>query len=180
MSARPRLLFATVTALGLAVVIVIVSGRGRSTHALWNNLSLVTPVSLALACGAAIALLGACLLVIGRAVVDRAQGVGASPTPAPSRWRAAVWLTALFLIVFSAKLQLIRDNPATAPFWDQWDGEARVLFVPYSESNLGWRTMFDLHNEHRVLFTRLLALGLLEANGQWDPRLETVVNAAIH
>ena len=180
MSARPRLLFAIATALGLAGIIVIVSGRGRSTHAPWNNLSLVTPVSLALACGAAIALLGACVLVIGRAVLDREQDVGPSTTPAPSRWRSVAWLTALFLIVFSAKLQIIRDNPATAPFWDQWDGEARVLFVPYSESSLAWRTMFDLHNEHRVLFTRLLALGLLEANGQWDPRLETVVNAAMH
>jgi hypothetical protein len=180
MSARHPLLFAIVTALGLTVVMVIISGYGRSTHAPWNNLSLVTPAALALACGAAIALLGACVLVIGRAVVDRAQGAGASLTPAPSRWRSGVWLTALFLIVFSAKLQLMRDNPAMAPFWDQWDGEARLLFVPYSESRLGWRTMFDLHNEHRVLFTRLLALGLLEANGQWDPRLETVVNAAMH
>jgi hypothetical protein len=141
---------------------------------------MVTPASLALACGAALTLLAACVLVIGRAAFAREPGVGSSPAAGRPRWRSALWLAALFLIVFSAKLRLMGDNPVTAPFWDQWDGEASVLFVPYSESSLGWHTMFGLHNEHRVLFTRLLSLGLLEANGQWDNRLETAVNAAIH
>jgi hypothetical protein len=40
--------------------------------------------------------------------------------------------------------------------------------------------MFNLHNEHRVFFTRLLALGLLLVNGQWDPRLQQAANAGIH
>jgi hypothetical protein len=87
----------------------------------------------------------------------------------------------LFLVVFSAKLLVIRDNPAPTPFYDQWDAEAAELFVPFSENSLAWRTMFALHNEHRVFFSRLLALDLLSVNGgQWDPRLEQVVNAAIH
>jgi hypothetical protein len=33
--------------------------------------------------------------------------------------------------------------------------------------------------EHRIVLTRLLALGLFELDGMWDPRLELVVNAGI-
>ena len=91
-----------------------------------------------------------------------------------------MWLAILFLIVFSAKLFLIRDNPVTTPFWDQWDAEASRLFIPFNSCDLSWSQMFSLHNEHRVFFTRLLALDLLTVNGLWDPRVEQVVNAAMH
>jgi hypothetical protein len=40
--------------------------------------------------------------------------------------------------------------------------------------------MLSLHNEHRIFFTRLLAIDLLALNRQWDPRLEQVTNAAVH
>ena len=35
------------------------------------------------------------------------------------------------------------------------------------------------HNEHRIALTRLYSLALLEANGQWDPRLQMTANALI-
>jgi hypothetical protein len=68
----------------------------------------------------------------------------------------------------------------TGPFWDQWDAEARGIYVPYSACGLSWRQMFALHNEHRVFFTRLLALDLLGLNRQWDPRVQQVASAALH
>ena len=40
--------------------------------------------------------------------------------------------------------------------------------------------MFTPHNEHRVFFTRLYALDVVLANGQWDPRVQQVCNAALH
>ena len=70
--------------------------------------------------------------------------------------------------------------PVKAPFWDQWDAEASNVFLPFSECGLSWRAMLNPHNEHRIFFTRLLALDLVLANGQWDPRLGQVVNAAMH
>ena len=141
---------------------------------------MVTPTALALACFAVIALFGACAFVVGRAVFARGDGTTSSGTPTPSRRVSALWLVALFFLVLSAKLVLMRATPVKAPFWDQWDGEAAVLYMPFHASSLTWQAMFGLHNEHRVLFTRLLALALLEVNGQWDPRLEQVVNAVIH
>ena len=174
MGARPRLI-AVVAILGLAATaaMAIVPGpaclSGGAT--LVVALTRVTGPSLAVVSTLTIALLFACIAVIAREVMDDGA----------ARWRSAVlWLTVLFLIVFSAKLFLIRNNPVTVPFWDQWDAEARKLFVPFSACDLSWTQMFSFHNEHRIFFTRLLALGLLTLNGVWDPRVEQVVNAAMH
>ena len=142
-----------------------------------NRLSLVTPASLALVNGALLVLLVASVVAVGRSTFDRPPGAVAV---APPRWQSALWIGTLFLIVFSARLLLVRANPVMAPHWDQWDIEASWLFVPYREDGLSWRMMFSLANEHRVFFTRLLALDLLIANGQWDPRLQQVVDAALH
>lgn len=138
----------------------------------FQELSLVTPTALALVSGAVSVLLLACTALVGRAVFGAA--------PSATRWLAALWLTVLFLVVFSAKLLLMSQNPVTVPYWDQWDAEARSLYIPFNECSLSWPQMFALHNEHRVFFTRLLALDLLVVNGQWDPRLQQVVNAAMH
>jgi hypothetical protein len=137
-------------------------------------LTLFTPATMILARVATGLLIIAAFVVIAREAFDRQRN------GALSRPLLALWLTALFLIVLSSKLLLMRDHPVTVPFWDQWDAEAAALFVPASECNLTWRSMFSLHNEHRVFFTRLLALDLLAVNRQWDPRFEQVVNAAIH
>jgi hypothetical protein len=40
--------------------------------------------------------------------------------------------------------------------------------------------MFTFHNEHRIFFSRLLALSLVVVNGQWDPHLQIVVNGLLH
>jgi hypothetical protein len=39
--------------------------------------------------------------------------------------------------------------------------------------------MFTLHNEHRIFFSRLLAVALVIVNGQWDPHLQILVNAGV-
>jgi hypothetical protein len=140
-----------------------------------ERIALVTPASLAVVTLAVLLLLIACVALILR------EAFGPVPGESPAtRWRATAWVVALFLIVFSASLLFIRQNPLTVPYWDQWDIEADALYVPYQEGVLTWRSMFSLANEHRVFFTRLLALDLLILNGQWDPRLQQVVNAGMH
>jgi hypothetical protein len=135
-----------------------------------------TDVSLVLASLAAVGLLAACFLAIALDLV-RAARDGTLASSGPWAW---IWLPVVFLLVFSAKLVLIREFPVTSPYWDQWDAEARNLFLPYYNSGLSWSQMFQFHNEHRIFFSRLLALDLLLMNGQWDPRLQQVVNAAMH
>jgi hypothetical protein len=153
-----------------------------ASPALWDRLSRFTPTALGLAALTAILLLTASVGVVVSeiAAFRREPGVGPHHTSGPSMPLAVLWMAALFLLVFSAKLLLMREYALTVPFWDSWDGEARGLYLPFNECRLSWGQRFSLHNEHRVFFTRLLSLGVLIVNGQWDPRLQQVVNAAMH
>jgi hypothetical protein len=142
----------------------------------WARFTLFGPAAAALASLATLGLLLASAIAIGRDAFGRQL----AETPVRARRLQVLWLVTLFLVVFSSKLLLMRETPVTSPFWDQWDGEAAAVFIPASECSLTWRSMFSLHNEHRIFFSRLLALDLLTLNGQWDPRLEQVANAAVH
>lgn len=94
--------------------------------------------------------------------------------------RAAL-LVAVCALIFGAKLRLIDQYGSDVPYWDQWDAEAENLFQAQAEHSLGWENFVRPHNEHRPVLTRFLALGLFQLNDrQWDPRLEQVVDAALH
>jgi len=86
----------------------------------------------------------------------------------------------LFLIVVGTKWATLDRFGSPMPDWDQWDAEAVELFIPWFENDHFITHLFNPHNEHRVVLTKLqsLALGLL--NGQWDSRLEAAVNALLH
>jgi hypothetical protein len=99
-------------------------------------------------------------------------------TAEPKRTLAA-WLAAFALVVLGAKLWTIQLWATNIPFWDQWD-EARLLFKPWLDGTLSWQNFFIPHNEHRIVFTRLLDLLEVKINGQWDIYFQTVVNAIIH
>ena len=135
----------------------------------WYDLQLVTPFSLAWIAGAVVV-----LVATGLAFILREIRAG------PVSRRDALWFAALMLTVVWAKLALLQQHPVPVPFWDQWDGEGLTLYIPWADHGVTWRQMFTFHNEHRIFFSRLLALTLLVANGQWDPHLQIVVNAVIH
>lgn len=93
---------------------------------------------------------------------------------------AALLLGALCLIV-GAKFQLLARCGSDVPYWDQWDAEGEHLLPPYVEGRLTAQQLFQPHNEHRPVFTRLLTLALFEAGEQqWDPRPQMLVNAFLH
>ncbi len=94
-------------------------------------------------------------------------------------WSLGLWLAALFLTILGAKLWVIQLYGTNLPYWDEWD-EARLFFRPWLEGQLPWSAWFAPHNEHRILFTRLLDAVELKLNGQWDPRLQMVINALMH
>ena len=91
------------------------------------------------------------------------------------------WLLALGAgaLVYAAKLQLISQYGSPVPFVDQWSGEGIGLYRPWLMGEYSLRELFAAHNEHRIVFTRLLDLLVLELNGQWDSRLLMVVQAAL-
>ena len=135
----------------------------------WYDLQFVTPFSLAWIAAAVVVLISTGLATI-------LGEIRAGPV---SR-RDALWFGALILTVIWAKLALLQHHPVPVPFWDQWDGEGLTLYIPWAGQGVTWRQMFTFHNEHRIFFSRLLALTLLVLNGQWDPHLQIVVNAVLH
>jgi hypothetical protein len=91
----------------------------------------------------------------------------------------SAWLAALFLVVLGAKLWVVQLYGSPLPLWDQWY-EAELFFRPWVEGHLTWQAFFAAHNEHRILFTRLLDLGVIWLNGRWEPLLQMTVNAFVH
>jgi hypothetical protein len=53
---------------------------------------------------------------------------------------------------------IFRDGVDT-PFWDEWDRTA-PLFEKMAAGTLGFADFFAQHNEHRILFPRLIFFGL--------------------
>jgi len=95
--------------------------------------------------------------------------------------RGAVRAAGLFLLVLGAKLWLIGQLGPTAPDWDQWGQEAERVYVPWLEGRFGSAELFAYAGVHQRPWSRLLALGLLEANGgQWDPQVQQIVGALLH
>ncbi|MBI2441547.1 MAG: hypothetical protein HYV35_09265 [Lentisphaerae bacterium] len=112
---------------------------------------------------------------------------------APSPFNILGWLAASSLVILGAKFWLIQAFGATLPWWDEWAHHGMTYLqyfkttislrpdqIPLVEPTLSLKGLFTPHCEHRLVVTRLYALLLLVLNGQWDARLETVVNALLH
>lgn len=99
------------------------------------------------------------------------------------RWRSlriAGLAACLFILVLGMKWATFERFGSPMPDWDQWDAEAGELLIPWFERENFVTHLFNPHNEHRVVLTKLQNLGLVLANGQWDSRLEAVTNAFLH
>ncbi len=114
-----------------------------------------------------------------------AAGEASAPAGAgervPSRLRTALVLLAAALFILSARLWIVHDYASPIPFWDDWDAIGEDVLRPAIRGDLSVQDLIAPHNEHRMLLTRLLALGLFHANsGQWDPLLHLSANALLH
>lgn len=95
-----------------------------------------------------------------------------SPQNAPTRNEQ--WLNLCAAIVFGGLFlwhwSLILTWALDLPFGDDWDNFPQQPLLPW---------LFSLHNEHRILTTRLLTLGLLRLN-HWDLGFHQCLNFAIY
>jgi hypothetical protein len=85
-----------------------------------------------------------------------------------------------FLLILGAKLALIHYAGNSTPFWDEWDGDAADVIQPYVSGTLGFADLFQAHNEHRIVFTRLETLAIFNISGFWDVVLQMIINAVFH
>lgn len=94
----------------------------------------------------------------------------------------ATGLLALALLgaVVGLKWDVVHRFGSDLPMWDQWDAEGMTVFVPWSDGKLTLEHLLRPHNEHRVALSRLLALAQVRLTGQWDARVQCLLNAVLH
>lgn len=93
--------------------------------------------------------------------------------------RGAGLCLALFALVTGARWAAIDRFGSDMPNWDQWDAEAVQVLIPWFEDDHFLSHLFQPHNEHRVVLTKLQNLALVLLGGQWDARLQCVANAVL-
>ncbi len=105
---------------------------------------------------------------------EATPGGAGAPGGGAGRMSAAV-----FAFVLMAQLVLVAVAGTDIPFHDQWDIEGRWLYPGWLDGNLSAAGLVQPFNEHRILWTHLLNLGLFAANGQWDPLVQCVAIAPL-
>ena len=84
---------------------------------------------------------------------------------------------AVALVVLGVRLLMLQGFGYQVPYWDEWVVDAGQLFKPLREGNFDPHVLLALHNEHRIFWTRLIALGAFKVAGRWDPLFEQVFDA---
>jgi hypothetical protein len=85
----------------------------------------------------------------------------------------------VFALVLAVQLWLVARVGTDIPFQDQWDMEGRQLYPAWRDGSWHASDLLRAHNEHRILWTRLLDLALFSANGQWDPLVQLAASALV-
>lgn len=91
-----------------------------------------------------------------------------------------VTILGAFLIIFSSMILTIDIYGYSIPFYDEWDAEAYATYVPFLNGQYEFFHLFEPHNGHRIVFTRLSSLILFQLNGGWDPELQMILSAFLH
>jgi len=82
--------------------------------------------------------------------------------------------------VMVSRVLYVSRYAAALPFWDQWNAEIDQLFKPIAQHHFDWGVLVAPHNEHRILFTRLLSLMLWQGNARvFDNRVECYANVVL-
>ena len=88
---------------------------------------------------------------------------------------------AVFVALVSAAMQfwLVARAGTDIPILDQWDTEGRRMLPAFMEGRLKISDFFVPHNEHRIVFTHALNMGLFWLNGAWDPFNQLMVGVGL-
>jgi MFS family permease len=88
-------------------------------------------------------------------------------------------IACLVAFVLGARWAVIDRFGMDLPEWDQWDAEGTNMLAHWYHGHLTLGELLQPQNEHRVVLTKLVNLGLTVVNGQWDQRLEAAFNAIL-
>jgi hypothetical protein len=105
------------------------------------------------------------------------------PVPIPDRlgWCFGAKILGLILLILGCKFFVLRLCSSPLPVFDQWQAEGQNLLRPWLRGELRLSDLFAPWAQHRIVWTRLLTLGLFELNGhQWDTQVEAIAAECIH
>ena len=85
-----------------------------------------------------------------------------------------------FALSIGHQWQLIERTGTAIPQHDQWQEEPPYLYLPLLGYGVNANSFLHPHGEHRIVLTRLLALGVFLLNGQWDGAMQNTVNAVLN
>lgn len=85
-----------------------------------------------------------------------------------------------FLFIVACRWLAVGVFGVDIPFWDDWDGLGKSIFLPYFNHTLNLKMFFMPHNEHRLILTKGLSLlTLILNNNKWSPLLNMIIQALI-
>lgn len=99
-----------------------------------------------------------------------------SSVPVVDDWR---WAVAVGLVVAVMQGALVVAIGTDLPWWDQWGVEGRALYPRLVDGSFAWSQIWETHNEHRIVWTHLLNMGLWGLNGQWDASGQQLVGVLL-
>ena len=108
-----------------------------------------------------------------------ASGASADCTPHRRRWWIAAAFAGAFLLIVGARWTVVGRFGNDLPFHDQWNAEAVDVLRPHWSGGSIWPGLWKANNEHRTVWTRLLAVGLADVDGQWNARTQMTLNAVL-
>ncbi len=100
-----------------------------------------------------------------RSIIDTLDGIGK---------KKVILLTVIVPSVFIGLLTL--HYSVHVPIWDQW--EFVTILQKHIDHTLGFSDFWTQHNEHRILFPRVV-MYLLGLVTRWDPYFEVIVNVVL-
>ncbi|MEO8499801.1 MAG: hypothetical protein ABI565_02715 [Vicinamibacteria bacterium] len=97
---------------------------------------------------------------------------------ARDRW--TLWAcVSLFLVVFGARGWSVHYAGSDLPHWDQWFADLGGIIGPLADGSFRLMDLAAPQNEHRLLYTKALTLGLAEWSGRWEPTDGLLVSALV-
>ncbi len=95
-------------------------------------------------------------------------------------WCSTAKVAGMFLLVLGSKFWMLRMYNSSLPVFDQWEAEGQNLLRPWLRGELHPGDLFAPWVQHRIVWTRLIVLGLFGLNGQWDTQVEAIAAAFLH
>ena len=108
---------------------------------------------------------------------DVGRGIGLSAHRL--QWWIAAAFAGAFLLIVGARWMVVDRFGNDLPFHDQWNAEAVDVLLPHWSGGSIWPGLWRANNEHRLVWTRLLAVGLADLDGQWNARTQMALNAVL-